>query len=57
MNDNNAPRKSCETLLNDAFELLGVDSEMQLLLRSPYHKVRFELPLKRDDGSIILRGF
>ncbi len=27
---------------------------MQQLLRSPYREVRFELPLKRDDGSISL---
>ncbi len=51
MNDNKAPRKSCESFLNDAFEHLEVDPEMQQLLRSPYREVRFELPLKRDDGS------
>ncbi len=54
MESNNAPRKSCENFLNDAFEYLGVDPEMQQLLRSPYREVRFELPLKRDDGRISL---
>lgn len=49
---NNAPRKSCENFLNDAFEHLQVSPEMQQLLRSPYREVRVELPLKRDDGSI-----
>ncbi len=54
MNNNNTPRKSCESFLNDAFEHLEIDPEMQQLLRSPYREVRFELPLKRDDGSISL---
>ena len=54
MSDNNSPRKSCESFLNEAFEHLKVDPEMQQLLRSPYREVRFELPLKRDDGSISL---
>ncbi len=52
MGTNNTPRKSCENFLNDAFEYLGVDPEMQQLLRSPYREVRFELPLKRDDGTV-----
>ena len=52
MSDQKAPRKSCENFLNQAFEFLDVDPEMQQLLRSPYREVRFELPLKRDDGSI-----
>jgi len=54
MESNSAPRESCENFLNDAFEYLGVDPEMQQLLRSPYREVRFELPLKRDDGRISL---
>ncbi len=54
MADRNQPRKTCETFLNDAFDRLEVSQEMQLLLRSPYREVRFELPLKRDDGSIRL---
>lgn len=52
MNSSNAPRKSCEKFLDDAFRKLDVSQEMQQLLRSPYREVRFELPLKRDDGSI-----
>jgi len=54
LDNNNNPRKSCESFLNDAFEHLEIDPEMQQLLRSPYREVRFELPLKRDDGSISL---
>ena len=52
MSSNNIPRKSCEKFLEDAFRTLDISSEMQQLLRSPYREVRFELPLKRDDGSI-----
>ena len=52
MSSNNIPRKSCEKFLEDAFRTLDISPEMQQLLRSPYREVRFELPLKRDDGSI-----
>ena len=52
MSNNNIPRKSCEKFLEDAFQHLEISPEMQQLLRSPYREVRFELPLKRDDGSI-----
>ena len=52
MTSNDAPRKSCEKFLEDAFRELDVSPEMQQLLRSPYREVRFELPLKRDNGSI-----
>ncbi len=54
MSGNNAPRKSCERFLDDAFDLLEISPEMRQLLRSPYREVRFELPLKRDDGSMSL---
>ena len=52
MSSSNIPRKSCEKFLEDAFRNLDISPEMQQLLRSPYREVRFELPLKRDDGSI-----
>jgi glutamate dehydrogenase (NAD(P)+) len=52
MSNQKAPRKTCEKFLDDAFEHLQVHLEMQQLLRSPYREVRFELPLKRDNGSI-----
>jgi glutamate dehydrogenase (NAD(P)+) len=54
MQNKEAPRASCERFLKDAFEHLQVSDEMQQLLRSPYREVSFELPLKRDDGSISL---
>ncbi len=54
MSSQDSPRKSCERFLEDAFDLLDVAEEMRQLLRSPYREVRFELPLKRDDGSISL---
>lgn len=52
MTRSDAPRKSCEKFLEDAFRKLDLSTEMQQLLRSPYREVRFELPLQRDDGSI-----
>lgn len=48
------PRKSCEHFLDDAFRIMKVEPELQQLLRSPYREIRFELPLKRDDGSTSL---
>ncbi|HKL26898.1 MAG TPA: Glu/Leu/Phe/Val dehydrogenase [Desulfuromonadales bacterium] len=48
------PRKTCERFLTDAFDLLEITQEIRQLLRSPYREVQFELPLKRDDGSISL---
>ena len=54
MDSNGMPRKSCEQFLENAFDLLAVAPEKRQLLRSPYRELRFELPLKRDDGSISL---
>jgi glutamate dehydrogenase (NAD(P)+) len=54
MKNHKSPRKNCENFLDDAFRHLEVSAEMRQLLRSPYREVRFELPLKRDDGSISL---
>ncbi len=51
---NSSPRKSCEHFLDEAFDFLDVEPELRQLLRSPYREVRFELPLKRDDGSVSL---
>lgn len=48
------PRETCERFLTDAFDLLEITQEIRQLLRSPYREVQFELPLKRDDGSIRL---
>ncbi len=51
---NKSLRTTCERFLNDAFDLLDVSSQMRQMMRSPYREVRFELPLKRDDGTIKL---
>ena len=32
--------------------LIGLDDEMQLLLKTPFREVRVELPIRRDDGSL-----
>ncbi|PLX99649.1 MAG: amino acid dehydrogenase [Desulfuromonas sp.] len=54
MTQNHKPRQSCEKYLDDAFDLLQIKDEERQLLRSPYREIRFELPLKRDDGSVSL---
>lgn len=54
MSPTGEPRKSCERFLEDAFDRLSVAPEMRQLVRSPYREVRFELPLKRVDGSVSL---
>ncbi len=54
MTRNHTPRQSCEKYLDDAFDLLHMKEEERQLLRSPYREIRFELPLKRDDGSVSL---
>lgn len=51
---NKSLRNTCERFLNDAFDLLDVAPEMRQMMRSPYREVRFELPLKCDDGTIKL---
>lgn len=54
MTNASAPRGSCEQFLDRAFDALELENEMRHLLRGCYREVRFELPLKRDDGSISL---
>lgn len=46
------PRGTCDRFLERAFSEVDLDLEMQQLLRTCYRELRFELPLKRDDGSI-----
>lgn len=50
--EQDSPRQSCEFYLDEAFDRLDVEDEMRNLLRAPYREMRFELPLKRDDGSV-----
>ncbi len=35
-----------------AAELIGLDDEMQFLLKTPFREVKVELPIRRDDGSL-----
>lgn len=53
-NDRNSPIQSGENFLDRAFEHLEIEAHMRHLLRACYREVRFELPLKRDDGSMAL---
>lgn len=54
MSEKSTPRGSCEQFLEHAFQHLDIEQEMRHLLRTCYREVRFELPLKRDDGSIAI---
>ena len=58
MNDNKtgstSPIHSGEQFLEHAFDQLEMETDMRHLLRACYREVRFELPLKRDDGSMAL---
>ncbi|MCY3824308.1 MAG: glutamate dehydrogenase [Nitrospinae bacterium] len=35
-----------------AAELIGLDDETQLLLKTPFREMKVELPIRRDDGSL-----
>lgn len=48
------PLDSGGQILDQGFEHLQLPSEMRALLRACYREVLFELPLKRDDGSMVL---
>jgi glutamate dehydrogenase (NAD(P)+) len=54
MAQDHTPRQNCERFLNKAFEILEIHDEERQILLSPYREIRFELPLKRDNGSIDL---
>lgn len=44
--------------LESALDRVGVDDEMRQLLTSPFREVKFELPLRRNDGSLaVFHGF
>jgi len=49
-----SPISSGEQFLEQAFEHMQLETDMRHLLRACYREVRFELPLKRDDGSMAL---
>jgi glutamate dehydrogenase (NAD(P)+) len=46
------PRASTDRFLEDAFDELQIVEQMRQLLRSPYRDVRFELPVRRQDGEL-----
>lgn len=52
MAQDHTPRQSCERFLTEAFEILEIHEEERQIVLSPYREIRFELPLKRDNGSI-----
>jgi len=54
MSEHSSPRDSSKQFSDRAFEKMQLQEEMRHLLSSCYRKVSFELPLKRDDESIVL---
>ncbi len=54
MSKTTSARESGEHYLDRAFDNLHIEDEMQHFLRGCYRQVSFELPLKRDDGSMAL---
>jgi glutamate dehydrogenase (NAD(P)+) len=54
MSESENPRDSVDRFLNAGFDRLEIDPVMRQLLRSPYRELRFELPLRRQDGSMHL---
>jgi glutamate dehydrogenase (NAD(P)+) len=54
MGDTENPRESVDRFLDASFERLEIDPVMRQLIRSPYLELRFELPLRRRDGSMLL---
>jgi glutamate dehydrogenase (NAD(P)+) len=55
MDDGNQTNAS--SFLEDAFQHLDLDKQMQRLLQAPYRTIEVELPLARDDGTLsVFRG-
>lgn len=44
--------ETTQHFLQQAFEILGVDQDMQRILMTPSRELRVELTLRRDDGTI-----
>lgn len=52
------PQECTETFVRKALERIGAEEEMIHLLINPYREVSFELPLRREDKSLmVFRGF
>ncbi|HET7314815.1 Glu/Leu/Phe/Val family dehydrogenase [Salinisphaera sp.] len=52
------PRECTKTFLENALEVLGVESELAYLLETPHRTVEVELPLRRDNGDLaVYHGF
>lgn len=48
----------CSGFVSAAVDRLGIGSEMRQLLISPFREIKFELPMRMDDGSLRLyHGF
>ena len=44
--------ETAATQFDRAAELIGLDDETQLLLKTPFREMKVELPIRRDDGSL-----
>ncbi|MGD8379141.1 MAG: Glu/Leu/Phe/Val dehydrogenase dimerization domain-containing protein [Gammaproteobacteria bacterium] len=56
--EKHAPRLTSDAFFQSAMDELGLDEEMQYLLRTPFRVVQLELPLrKHDDTLTVFTGF
>lgn len=46
------PNETTQHFLQQAFDILGVDDDMRMILVTPSRELRVELTLRRDDGTI-----
>lgn len=52
------PRECTKTFLENALEVLEVESELTYLLETPHRTIEVELPLRRDNGDLaVYHGF
>lgn len=49
-----SPQESVDVFCDCAYAALGVEDEIRELLSTPSRQLRMELPLRRDDGSLLM---
>jgi glutamate dehydrogenase (NAD(P)+) len=52
--DEHTHHECSDTFLHAAMEHLGLDEDMQFVLRTPFREVRIELPMRRSDGQLMV---
>ncbi len=53
-----SPSEAVNAYVDDAARLIELDSEMEAVLRSSYREIAVQVPVRRDDGSLlVVRGY